>query len=93
MRTNCKQKRRTLSIGNGALLSLLLSFPGIYAQDQRANSKVVESTVEKDLPKNQDPIELDTTRRGLPMVGPSAQEIHDFLYPIPKDVKVVRPAN
>lgn len=95
MKTNHNRSRRTRMIANGVILALLLSAfrGGIYAEDQPANSKVIESKVEKDLPKNGDPIELDTNRHNVPMIGPSAQEIHDFLYPMPKDVKVVRPAN
>ena len=94
MTTKCNQRRRALLIPKGLLLALLLSgFSDIEAGDRPANSKVVECTVKKNLPKNEDPIESDTTRYNVPMVGPSAQEIHDFLYPVPEDVKVVRPAN
>jgi hypothetical protein len=79
---------------NSVILALLLNaFSGTDAEDQPANSKVVESTVEKNLPRNEQPSESDTIRHNGAMVGPSAQEIHDFLYPMPKDVKVVRPAN
>ena len=82
-------------IPNSVILALLLSaFSGTDAEDQAANSKVVESRVEDNISRNEYPSEsAATTRNGVPMVGPSAEEIHDFLYPIAKDSKVVRPAN
>ena len=82
-------------IPNGVILALLLSVfrGGIYAEDQAAKSTVVEPRLDKNLTLNEDPTESDTRRHRIPMVGPSAEEMHDFLYPTPKDSEVVTSAN
>jgi hypothetical protein len=67
-------------ISNGVILALLLTnVPGMYAEDRR-----VESRLEKNIPRNQPVTESETSRHSIGMVGPSGEEIHDFLYPMPK---------
>ena len=44
------------------------------------NTKVIEQ-----------PVEPDTIRGNIGIVGPSGQEIHNFLYPKPNDGKVITP--
>jgi hypothetical protein len=93
MKTKYNQMRRTLLIFGGLFLALLLSdLPHLYAEDQGADSPVVEPK-EKNITANEQPMEPDITRGALPLVGPSGEEIHDFLYPTTENRKVVTPAN
>jgi hypothetical protein len=94
MKTRFNQRRRTLLVSGGLFSALLLSgLPHIYAyaEDWAVDSPFVELKEEK-IKRNQ-PMEPDTTRGTLPLVGPSGEEIHDFLYPMPRDGEVVTPAN
>jgi hypothetical protein len=92
VKTNHNQSRRTRMVSNGVILTLLLTnLPDMYADDQRGDNKVVESKLENNIPGYQQPMESETSRRD--MVGPSGEEIHDFLYPPPKDSEAVRPVN
>lgn len=95
MKTNHNQsRRRTRMISRGVILALLLSsLPGMYAEDRRADDAVVESRVEKNTPRNQPATESETSRHSIGMVGPSGEEIHDFLYPTAKEGEVVTQAN
>ena len=94
MKTNHNQSRRTRLVFGGLFLALLLSdLPGMYADDQGTNSPVVESRLEKNIPRNQPATESETSRHSIDMVGPSGEEIHDFLYPTAKDGEVVTQAN
>ena len=94
MKTNHNQSRRTRTISNGVILALLLTnLPGMYAEDRRADNPVVESRLEKNIPRNQQATESETRRHSIGMVGPSGEEIHDFLYPTPEDGEAVTPIN
>ena len=93
MKTKYHQRRRTLLFSSALFVALLIALPGVYAEDQGADRPVVESKARNNIPRNEQPIESDTIRLNIPMVGPSGQEIHDFLYPTPEDGKVVTPAN
>jgi hypothetical protein len=94
VKTNHNQsRRRTRMISNGVILALLLSsLPGMYAEDRRADDAVVESRMEKNTPRNQPVTESETSRHSI-MVGPSGEEIHDFLYPTAKEGEVVTQVN
>jgi hypothetical protein len=81
-------------ISNGVILALLLTnLPGMYAEDRRADNAVVESRLEKNIPRNQPATESETSRHSIGMVGPSGEEIHDFLYPTAKEGEVLTQAN
>jgi hypothetical protein len=78
----------------GLLLALLLSgLPHIdaYAEDVAADSPFIE--LKEDKIKRNEPMESDTTRETISRVGPSGQDIHDFLYPMPKVDEAVTPDN
>jgi hypothetical protein len=95
MKTRFNQRRRTLLVSGGLYSALLLSgLPHIYAyaEDRAADSPFVELKKEK-VKRNEQPMEPDNTRETVRLVGPSGEEIHDFLYPTPKDGKGVTPAN
>jgi hypothetical protein len=97
VKTKNNRCRRNLSVSGGFLLALLLSdFSDIHAEDQAIDNPIVEPRLDKKIPRNEHLTESDTirhTRRHtIPMVGPSGEEIHDFLYPMPKD-EVVTSAN
>jgi hypothetical protein len=92
MKTRCNQRGRTLLVSGGLFLALLLSgLPHVYAEERAADSPSVAPKEEK-IKRNQ-AMEPDTTNGILPLVGPSAEEIHDFLYPTPKVGEAVTPAN
>ena len=92
MKTKYNQMRRTLLIFGGLFLALLLSdLPHLYAEDQGADSPVVEAKEEKI--KRDQPMEPDNTRDIVHLVGPSGAEIHDLLYPTTENREVVTPAN
>jgi hypothetical protein len=93
MKTKYNQMRRTLLIFGGLFLALLLSdLPHLYAEDQGADRPVVEAK-DKNIKGNEQPMEPDNMRNTVHLVGPSGQEIHDFLYPTPENPKVVTPAD
>ena len=92
MKTKYNQMRRTLLIFGGLFLALLLSdLPHLYAEEQGVDSPVVEAKEEKI--KRDQPMEPDNTRDTVHLVGPSGEEIHDFLYPTTENREVVTPVN
>jgi len=93
MKTKFSQRRRTLLVFGGLFSALLLGdLPHLYAEDQGADSPVVEAK-EKNIKANEQPMAPDSPRGTLPLVGPSGEEIHDFLYPTTENRKVVTSAN
>ena len=94
MKTKYYKRRRTLLVSGGFFLALLLSAAeNVYADDQAANRLAVETKEGKTIKRNEPPIEPATPRDTARLVGPSAEEIHDFLYPTPEDSKVLTRAN
>ncbi len=85
MKTECSHSRRALLVSTGFLLALLVSSsPPLYAQDRRADKSIVESKIIKG---NEYLLEPANNRDVTRLVGPSSEEIHDFLYPAVKDRK------
>ena len=62
---------------------MLSEFPHQYAEDRRADNPVVEAK-DKSIKRNEYPMESDTIHNAIIMVGPSVEEIHDFLYQHPR---------
>ena len=90
MKTKYKHKRRTLMVSSGLFLALLLGAAANgYADDHAADRPTVETKEGKDI-KRKEPATLRDTAR---LVGPSGEEIHDFLYPTSEDGKVLTRAN
>lgn len=86
--------RRNVLVSGGFFLALLLSdLPQMHAEDRKADNPLVEPKVGKAIKENEQPMEPAISRDSIHMVGPSGEEIHDFLYPTPNDGKVVTPAN
>jgi hypothetical protein len=86
------QKRRTTLLSGGCFLALLVSvFPVIFAEDQPADKAAAEP--KDSVVSNEQPMVPDTTRETLGLVGPSAEEIHDLLYPAPENRKTIISAN
>ena len=95
MKTNY-QKCRTTLISGGCFLALFLALmvsvlPVIFAEDQPAHRPAVEpiNTIVNDEQSR----EPKRTRKTVPLVGPSGEEIHDFLYPAPENPQVITSAN
>jgi hypothetical protein len=86
------QKRRTTLLSGGCFLALVVSvFPIILAEDQTADRAAVEP--KDSIGSNEQSIKPETTRETVGLVGPSAEEIHDFLYPAPEHRKTITCAN
>jgi hypothetical protein len=86
------QKHRTRLLSGGCFLAVLVSaFPVIFADDQPAHRPAVEP---KDkIVNNEQWKEPERTRNAVYLVGPSGEEIHDFLYPAPENPEFVTSAN
>ena len=94
METNCNQRLgRARLVSGGLYLALLISAsPHLNADDQQAGRHVAEDN-EKSIEANEQLMEPHNRRDTVTLVGPSSQEIHDFLYPSPNAGEAVRPAN
>jgi hypothetical protein len=92
VKTNHNRRRGTPFVSGGLVLALLLSgLPDISAEERATDGPSIKPKEEK-IKRNQ-AMEPDITDGIFPLVGPSGEEIHDFLYPTPRDGQVVRPAN
>jgi hypothetical protein len=94
VKTKGQQRRRALSVSSAFFLALLLGhFPHLSAEERRADRLIVEPSERKTLKTNEAPMKPESAHEPMGLVGPSAQQIHDFLYPPAKDDKVVGPMN
>jgi hypothetical protein len=94
VKTKYKHKRRILMVSGGFFLALLLgAAPNVYADDRAADRPAVDTTEGKNIKRNEQPMEPATTRDTAHLVGPSGEDIHDFLYPAPENPQVVTSAN
>ena len=94
MKTKYYKRRRTLLVSSGIFLALMLgAAANVYADDQAADRPAVETKEGKNTKRNEQPMEPATPRDTARLVGPSAEEIHDFLYPTPEDGGVLTRAN
>lgn len=91
MKTKYNQMRRTLLVCSG-LLALLSEFPQLYADEGKTDRPVVEAK-DRNIKTSEQPMEPDNTPDTVHLVGPSAEEIHDFLYPPAANRNVVTATN
>jgi hypothetical protein len=78
------------------LAAIVSCFPNVFAEERRADSSVVEFKEETYIRSNGQPATPKSIHRTTRLVGPSAEEIHDFLYPLVEDGnddKLAMPAN
>jgi hypothetical protein len=83
------------------MAALLVSLPMIsdaaevrgHNRKEVATSLIVEPKKDKNTNITERSRSPDTIPHNLGLIGPSGQEIHDFLYPTVDDGKVVIPAN
>jgi hypothetical protein len=82
------------------LAALLLSLPvsdaaGVRRDDRKdvATNQIVEPKEDRNTNITERSISPDILPENSGLVGPSGEEIHDFLYPTVDDGKVVIPAN
>ena len=86
------QKCCTTLLSGGCVLALLVSvFSVIFAEDQPADKAAVEP--KDSVVTNEQPVAPDTRREIMGLVGPSAEEIHDLLYPAPENRKTITSGN
>ena len=75
---------RDLIVFGAFFLALLLSLSlAIFLPSLRSTPDLTETT--------EQPVSLTTVAKHIGLVGPSGEEIHNFLYPMPVDV-IVAPA-
>jgi hypothetical protein len=78
---NRSSTRRSLWIASGFIALLLSGVFHLYAEDRRAEVRIVKSQQEKQIRNSEPSLEPDHPREPMGLIGPSGQEIHDFLYP------------
>ena len=93
MKTKYYKRRSTLLVSGGFFLALLFGAANVYGDDHAADRPAVETKEGKTIKRNERPMEPATPRDTARLVGPSAEEIHDFLYPTPEDGGVLTRAN
>ena len=93
MKTQFKS-RRALLVSRGFFLVLLLSADAeLYAEDRAADRPADHTKEEDTIKRTEEPTRRDTSRDTASLVGPSGEEIHDFLYPTTEDDKLLIRAN
>jgi hypothetical protein len=63
------------------LVTLVSALPHLVAEDRRAGSSLAQTEDEKITKTNEKSSAPQTDRQRFLPPGPSAEEIHDFLYP------------
>ena len=93
MKTKSKSHRKLL-VSGGFFLALPLSAAAHVQAEDRATDRGAVQTTEKETSKrNEEPMRPDISRDTARLVGPSGEEIHDFLYPMIEDDKHLIRAN
>jgi hypothetical protein len=93
MKTKSKSRRNVLGSSGFFLILLLSSAARVYAEDRASNRPAGQTKEEETIMRNEEPMRTETTRNNAGLVGPSGEEIHDFLYPTAEDDKVLTRAN
>jgi hypothetical protein len=90
MKTKYNHFYPTLLIPGGFFLALLFSdLPHLYAED-RETDRAIESR-NRNTKTSEQPIESDNNHDTVSLVGPSGEEIHDFLYPTAENRHIATP--
>ena len=92
MKTKSKS-HLTLLVSSGFFLALPLSAAAHVQAEDRATDRASVQTTEETSKRNQEPMRPDISRDTAPLLGPSGEEIHDFLYPVIEDDKLLIRAN
>ena len=85
--------RNLLGLGGFFLVLLLSSLPRVYGEDRASDRAAGQTKEEETITRNEEPMRTDITSNTAGLVGPSGEEIHDFLYPTSEEDKLVRRAN
>jgi hypothetical protein len=86
------RRRRAVLVSGGFFLALMLGVSSdLYAEDRTPYRPAVEPK-DKIVDKEQSK-EPERARESVGLVGPSGEEIHDFVYPAPEKPRVVTSAN
>ena len=93
MKTKSKS-HLTLLVSGGLFLALPLSAAAhVQAEDRGTDRASVQTTEKETSKRNEEPMRPDISRDTAPLLGPSGEEIHDFLYPVTEDDKLLIRAN
>ena len=88
------RSHRTLLVSGGFFLALPLSAAAQVQAEDRATDRAAVQTTEKETSnRNEEPLRWEISRDTAPLLGPSGEEIHDFLYPMIEDDKPLTRAN
>jgi hypothetical protein len=93
MKTKSKSHRNLLLSGAFFLALPLSAAAQVQAEDRTADKAAVQTTEKETSKKNEEPMRPDISRDTARLVGPSGEEIHDFLYPMIEDDKHLIRAN
>jgi hypothetical protein len=93
MKTKSKSRRNVLGSSGFFLVLLLSSAARVYADDRASDRPAGQTKEEEPITRNEEPMRTDTTGNTAGLVGPSGEEIHDFLYPTAEDDKLLTRAN
>ena len=92
MKTRSKN-RSTLLVSSFFLALLLSAAAHVHAEDRATDRGAVQTTEKETSKRNEEPMRPDISRDTARLVGPSGEEIHDFLYPMIEDDKHLIRAN
>jgi hypothetical protein len=93
VKINQKHRRETLLIASWLSVAVMLSTAASLHSDDRPRDTSASATEEAQrLNRNKESVQPNNPRETIGLVGPSAEEIHEFLYPaIQHDKAVTRP--
>lgn len=89
-----RSKNRSTLLVSGFFLALLLSAAAhVHAEDRATDRPPVETKEKETGKRKEEPMQADISRDTARLLGPSGEEIHEFLYPVPEDDRVLTRAN
>ena len=90
VKINQKHRRGTLLIASWLSVAIMLSTADSLHSDDGPRDTSAGATKEaQSLNRNKEPVQPNNTPETTGLVGPSAEEIHEFLYPAIQDDKAV----
>ena len=90
MKINQKHRRGTLLIAGWMLVAIVLGTTApLRSDDERRDTSTSAAGEAQRIKRNEEHAQMNNTRETTGLVGPSGEEIHDFLYPPIQDEKAV----
>jgi hypothetical protein len=90
MKIEQKHRRGTLLIASWLLIAIVLGTAApLRSDDERRDTSTSATEEAQRIKRNEEHAQTKNAREPTGLVGPSAEEIHDFLYPPIQDEKAV----